>query len=85
MDVIVKLDEAQIDGLKEISNIGAGHAATALSQMTRHSVMTSARSQSRIPIRRSTVLAVGVRVIRCCVSARSSGSATSKRDWKATT
>lgn len=41
MDDIVKLDEAQIDGLREISNIGAGHAATALSQMTGHSVMIS--------------------------------------------
>jgi len=28
------LNEKQIDALKEVSNIGAGHAATALSQMT---------------------------------------------------
>lgn len=41
MDEIVKLDEAQIDGLKEVSNIGAGHSATALSQMTGHSAMIS--------------------------------------------
>lgn len=29
-----RLDERQLDALREIANIGAGHAATALSQMT---------------------------------------------------
>jgi chemotaxis protein CheC len=30
-----ELDALQIDALREVANIGAGHAATALSQMTR--------------------------------------------------
>lgn len=33
------LDPAQLDALKEVANIGAGHAATALSEMTRRRVM----------------------------------------------
>lgn len=33
------LDEAQVDALREISNIGMGHAATALSQMIGETVM----------------------------------------------
>lgn len=36
---IQDLEEAQLDALKEVANIGAGHAATALSQMTDHRIM----------------------------------------------
>jgi chemotaxis protein CheC len=36
---IRRLDAAQLDALREIANIGAGHAATALSQMTNQVVM----------------------------------------------
>jgi chemotaxis protein CheC len=31
----------QLDALREVANIGAGHAATALSQMTGHTIMIS--------------------------------------------
>ncbi len=33
MKEVVRLDEEQLDAIKEIGNIGAGHASTALSQM----------------------------------------------------
>src|SRR5680860_494878 len=35
------LEEIQLDGLREVANIGAGHAATALSQMTQRRIMVS--------------------------------------------
>lgn len=35
------LNEAQIDALKEVGNIGAGHAATALSQLIKKKIMIS--------------------------------------------
>lgn len=41
MDDIRDLKELQLDALREVENIGAGHAATALSQMTNHRVMIS--------------------------------------------
>jgi chemotaxis protein CheC len=36
---IRELGEAQLDALREVANMGAGHAATALSQMTDHRIM----------------------------------------------
>ena len=36
-----KLTERQLDALREVANIGAGHAATALSQMTGQTIMIS--------------------------------------------
>lgn len=36
---IQELEETQLDALREVANIGAGHAATALSQMTNHRIM----------------------------------------------
>ncbi|MGH7653367.1 MAG: chemotaxis protein CheC [Gemmatimonadaceae bacterium] len=41
MDDIRKLKALQLDALREVANIGAGHAATALSQMTGHTIMIS--------------------------------------------
>lgn len=38
---IQDLQEVQIDALREVANIGAGHAATALSQMTSSRIMIS--------------------------------------------
>src|SRR5438445_13644370 len=35
------LKELQIDALREVANIGAGHAATALSQLTNRRIMIS--------------------------------------------
>lgn len=34
-----ELEANQVDALREVANIGAGHAATALSQMTNHRIM----------------------------------------------
>lgn len=39
MDDIRDLKELQLDALREVENIGAGHAATALSQMTSRRIM----------------------------------------------
>ena len=39
MSDLSKLDARQLDALREVANIGAGHAATALSQMTGQTIM----------------------------------------------
>jgi chemotaxis protein CheC len=41
MEDIRDLKELQLDALREVANIGAGHAATALSQMTDRRIMIS--------------------------------------------
>lgn len=41
MDDIRNLQALQLDALREVENIGAGHAATALSQMTNRRIMIS--------------------------------------------
>jgi chemotaxis protein CheC len=41
MDDVRDLKELQLDALKEVANIGAGHAATALSQLTERRIMIS--------------------------------------------
>jgi len=41
MDDVRDLKALQIDALREVANIGAGHAATALSQMTNRRIMIS--------------------------------------------
>jgi chemotaxis protein CheC len=41
MDDIRNLNAAQLDALREVANIGAGHAATALSQMTGSTILIS--------------------------------------------
>lgn len=41
MDDVRGLKELQLDALREVANIGAGHAATALSQMTGRTIMIS--------------------------------------------
>ncbi|HEX9729129.1 MAG TPA: chemotaxis protein CheC [Gemmatimonadales bacterium] len=41
MDDVRDLKELQLDALREVANIGAGHAATALSQMTDRRIMIS--------------------------------------------
>ena len=41
MDDIRSLKALQLDALREVANIGAGHAATALSQMINSTIMIS--------------------------------------------
>jgi chemotaxis protein CheC len=41
MDALRKFSDRQLDALREVANIGAGHAATALSQMTGQTIMIS--------------------------------------------
>jgi chemotaxis protein CheC len=39
MEDVRDLKESQLDAMREVANIGAGHAATALSQMTNRKIM----------------------------------------------
>ena len=41
MNQLTGLKDVQLDALREVANIGAGHAATALSQMTGSTIMIS--------------------------------------------
>jgi chemotaxis protein CheC len=41
MEDVRDLKESQLDAMREVANIGAGHAATALSQMTNRKIMIS--------------------------------------------
>lgn len=41
MDDLRSLKALQLDALREVANIGAGHAATALSQMINSTIMIS--------------------------------------------
>ncbi len=45
----IKMNEKQLDALREISNIGAGHAATALSQMTGRTIKLKVPHVRSIP------------------------------------
>jgi chemotaxis protein CheC len=47
---IQDLDPAQMDAMREIANIGAGHAATALSQMTNRTIMIEVPEVSIVPL-----------------------------------
>ena len=40
-DSLLTLTEIQVDALKEVGNVGAGHAATALSQLLKKKIMIS--------------------------------------------
>src|SRR4029079_18310564 len=44
MEDIRSLKAIQLDALREVANIGAGHAATALSTMTGGTIMINART-----------------------------------------
>lgn len=44
------LEELQLDALREVANIGAGHAATALSQMTKSRIMVNVPQLKVVPL-----------------------------------
>src|SRR5580700_4532698 len=50
MEDIRSLKAIQLDALREVANIGAGHAATALSQMTGHTIMISVPHINIVPL-----------------------------------
>ncbi len=50
MQELLSLKPVQIDALREVANIGAGHAATALSQMTSQRIMISVPRISVTPL-----------------------------------
>src|SRR6185503_5916542 len=49
MEDVRDLKELQIDALREVATIGAGHAATALSQLTNRKIMISVPHVHRVP------------------------------------
>jgi len=50
------LDASQLDGMREVANIGAGHAATALSQMTGRVIMISVPEVSIVKLEEVDVM-----------------------------
>lgn len=50
MDDVRDLKALQLDALREVANIGAGHAATALSQMTGQAIMISVPKLTVAPL-----------------------------------
>lgn len=56
MDGIRQLSPLELDALREVANIGAGHAATALSQMTDHKIMINVPAVTIRPVEEVTDL-----------------------------
>ena len=50
MQELLSLKPVQLDGLREVANIGAGHAATALSQMTDQTIMIAVPTINITPL-----------------------------------
>ena len=50
MEDVRDLKESQLDAMREVANIGAGHAATALSQMTNRTIMITVPRVSVRPL-----------------------------------
>lgn len=50
MQELLSLKPMQLDALREVANIGAGHAATALSQMTEQTIMISVPTINITPL-----------------------------------
>lgn len=50
MQELLTLKPVQLDALREVANIGAGHAATALSQMTQQTIMIAVPTISITPL-----------------------------------
>src|ERR671926_1306986 len=50
MDTLKSLKPVQLDALREVANIGAAHAATALSQMTGSTIMISVPTINVAPL-----------------------------------
>ena len=56
MEDVRGLKELQLDALREVANIGAGHAATALSQMTNRTIMIAVPEVNVRPLQEVTDL-----------------------------
>jgi chemotaxis protein CheC len=56
MEDVRGLKEQQLDALREVANIGAGHAATALSQMTNRTIMIAVPEVNVRPLEEVTDL-----------------------------
>jgi chemotaxis protein CheC len=50
MEDVRALKESQLDAMREVANIGAGHAATALSQMTNRTIMITVPRVNMSPL-----------------------------------
>ncbi len=76
-DFLKKLSDAQIDALKELGNIGAGNAATALSEILNTKIDMTVPSVKIIPIEKVPDAAGGMETIVGGVYMRMSGDAPS--------
>ncbi len=76
-DLLKRLSDSQIDAIKEIGNIGAGNAATALSEILNTKVNMTVPSVKIIPIERVPSVVGGLEVIIGGVYMRMSGDAPS--------
>src|SRR5439155_12671992 len=56
MEDVRSLKALQLDALREVANIGAGHAATALSQMTNRTIMIAVPEVNVRPLEEVTDL-----------------------------
>ncbi|MCD6239102.1 MAG: chemotaxis protein CheC [Thermotogae bacterium] len=76
-DFLKKLSDAQIDALKELGNIGAGNAATALSEILNTKIDMTVPSVKIIPIEKVPDAAGGMETVVGGVYMRMSGDAPS--------
>lgn len=72
------LGERQLDGLREVASIGAGHAATALSQLTDRRIMVEVPENRVVPIERVAELTGDPDEIVAAVAMQVLGDATGR-------
>ncbi len=63
-----RLDEVQLDAIREVGNIGAGHAATALSQLIGKKVFITVPKVLCVPLSEATEVVGGSQALIACVS-----------------
>jgi chemotaxis protein CheC len=73
-----RLDAVQLDALREVANIGAGHAATALSQLTQQRVMLSVPEARVIRLEEATEAIGDPERVVAAVMTRMLGDATGR-------
>lgn len=71
-----ELEELQLDALCEVANIGAGHAATALSQMTGNPIMVEVPRLHVMPVKQVAELLAGPDAVMASVIMQMHGDLT---------
>lgn len=78
MTEISALSEMQLDAVKEIGNIGAGHAATALSQLIGKKIMITIPQVVRMPLEKTSELVGGPQALVAAVTMHVLGDVSAK-------